>query len=120
VTLNPSVSKITSATGTTLTAAQMLTTNILRSGPGAPFSDTTDTAANLAAALGTPGGSFELTYINNTGSVATIAPGAGVTMAGASAAIPANSVTSLLVQLAGAQPSTATATVTVLLRATTT
>jgi hypothetical protein len=45
------VTDVTATAGTTLTAAQMINGAILRSGPTAAFSDTTDTATNILAAL---------------------------------------------------------------------
>jgi hypothetical protein len=114
--LNPSVAKITTVGNAAITAAQLFTTNILRSGPVGAFTDTIDTASNIAAALGTPGGSFEVLYVNNSGSAATLAAGVGVTLSGASAVIPANTLTTLLVQVVSAS----SVTVTVLARATAT
>lgn len=121
MTLNPSVAAIAAAAGTTLTAANLLTTNVVRTGPTAAFADTLDTAANIIAAL-SPGaagqykGSFECQYINNTAYVGTIQAGTGVTLTGASAAIPANSVAQLLITVTGA----AAVTVNILYRQSTT
>lgn len=68
----------------TLTAALMLMTDILRSGPTGAFTDTTDTAANIQSAWtgAGQGSSFVLTYQNTTAFAATIAGGTGVTISG--------------------------------------
>lgn len=52
---------------------------------GTPFTDTTDTAANIFLQLpasAAVGNAFKYTYINNTNAVATISGGAGVTVSG--------------------------------------
>lgn len=70
----------------TLTAAKILTKNIIRGGAqaGAAFTDTTDTAALIVAAIPNAaiGQSFKFTYVNNTNAVATLAGGTGVNSAG--------------------------------------
>lgn len=68
----------------TLTAAQMLTGNILRSGSTAAYTDTTDTAANIVASIpnAVVGIGYELTIANTVAFTETIAAGAGVTLAG--------------------------------------
>lgn len=78
---------VTSSVGVTLTAAQMVTGIVVRAGaPGAGFSDTTDTAANIVTAG--PGQNCEvpcsipMTYINGTGQIATMLAGSGVTVSG--------------------------------------
>lgn len=98
MTLNPSVAAITAVGAATLTAANLLTTNILRSGPAGAFADTFDTAANIATAA-FAGAAWNIDYVNNSASVATLTAGTGVTLAGASPAIPANSLATLLVQV---------------------
>ncbi len=97
--LNPINTAITAAAGTTLSAAALLGLYITRTGPAGAFTDTLDTAANITRALkDMPGASFVLNYINNTGSVATIAAGdANTILSGASPAIPANSQAQLLI-----------------------
>jgi hypothetical protein len=98
-------SAITTAGNGTLPAAALVGHLITRSGPAGAFTDTTDTAANIIAALtglsNVPGGiSWTCEYINTTGFVATLAGGTGVTVSantGASLAIPANSVAALLI-----------------------
>lgn len=78
---------VTATVGTVLTAAQMLTGNILRSGPAAAYTDTTDTAAAIVASI--PGAQigmgYELSIANTVAFAATIAAGAGVTLAGTTA-----------------------------------
>lgn len=82
---------VTTGAGTTLTAVQMLgqpTRNgvISRSGPGAPWTDTTDTATNLVGSIvgasGILAGSFTTTIINTTAFLMTLNGGAGVSMLG--------------------------------------
>ncbi len=59
---------------------------LLRTGPTANFTDTTDTAANMILDIPIPAGlsvkglTWTLRYINNTGFLATFAGGTGVTM----------------------------------------
>jgi len=62
---------------------------IIRSGPTANFTDTTDTAANIVAGMrvalpnaNLAGFTWTTRYINTTGFVQTIAGGAGVTLVG--------------------------------------
>lgn len=78
------VTDVTATAGTTLTAAQMINGAILRSGPTAAFSDTTDTATNILAALpgAAIGTAFTLTIVNSTAYAETIVAGSGVTLAG--------------------------------------
>jgi hypothetical protein len=70
--------------GTTLTAASLLGAVISRTGPTGAFSDATDTAANIVAAVVNPSiGSFSWLLLLNLSSFSwTITPGSGVTMAG--------------------------------------
>lgn len=120
--LNPTVTQVTTVGNATLSAAQLLSGNILRSGPAAPFIDTTDTAANIIAAIGPAGGfngSWRLLYVNNTASVATLAGGVGVTTGAGSAslAIPANSEADIIMQVtASGQFVVAAVTITVVSR----
>jgi hypothetical protein len=73
-----------------LTAALLAGEYIARSGPTAAFSDTTDSAPNIIAALAnanspqnTPlGGSIRIRIINNTAYTQTILAGTGVTLSG--------------------------------------
>lgn len=85
---------LTTAGAGTLTAALLLGALIVRSGPTAAFTDTTDTAANIISAIqtGAPsaaiGFSFDVYIVNNTGNAnttgyaQTIAGGTGVTASG--------------------------------------
>ena len=94
--LYPNPAGITTNAGTTLLAAWLAGGAISRTGPGLAFTDTTDTAANIANALqGMQGASWICQYINYSGQTATIAAGAGVTLTGRSAAIPNNSMAML-------------------------
>lgn len=84
----------------TITAAGIVGAMVSRGGAqtGTPFTDTTDTAANIIAALTAAniGDSWEFTYINNTNAVATITGGTGVTVSGATV-VPAGSWARFLV-----------------------
>ena len=68
----------------TLTAASIVSGIINRTGPTTAFTDTTDTAANIIAALpnAVVGQSFSLWIINQTAFVDTLAAGTGITFAG--------------------------------------
>lgn len=80
---NPYLITTTSnTTGTTLSAASLLGDQIVRQGPTAAFTDTTDTAANIIAAFpgGITTGSNTVVYKNATAFPATIAAGTGVTL----------------------------------------
>lgn len=88
-----SVTPINSTTGVTLTAAQLTSaqniTLIRNAGPAAAFTDTTDTAANIAKAIPAlakaPGGfayPIRIRIVNNTTQTQTIAGGTGVTVSG--------------------------------------
>jgi len=68
----------------TITAAGIAGKVTARSGATSAFTDTTDTADAIIAALpnGNIGVSFEYTYINNTVAPATITGGTGVTVSG--------------------------------------
>ncbi len=111
---------ITTAGNGTLTAAALLGGVITRSGPSGGFTDTTDTAANLAAALGmgnTPGPVTRLVqYINASAQTATLAGGTGVTVTantGAGLTVATGVSADLLVSI---NPAAGTATVLVLAR----
>jgi hypothetical protein len=76
---------VTSTTDATLAAAQMVgapIASILRSGPTAAFTDTTDNASNLLAQFGSAaiGVGWELTISNQTSYNMTLAGGVGVTV----------------------------------------
>jgi len=87
-------SAITNSTGTTISASILAsgtagaTSMIYRSGPSANFTDTTDTAANIIAAIphATTGTTFRLRVQNLTSKVETLAGGTGVTISGTIAA----------------------------------
>jgi hypothetical protein len=82
-----SVAAVATVGNGTLTAAQMLTGNIRRSGSTAGYADTTDTAANIIASIpnAAAGVGYELTIANTVGFIDTIAAGAGVTLSGTTA-----------------------------------
>src|SRR3989339_303357 len=67
-----------------LSAASMVSGNIFRSGSTGAYSDTTDTAVAILAALGNPpqGTSVHLTIVNGVAFVETVVAGVGVTLAG--------------------------------------
>lgn len=88
------------AVGTTLTAAALVSGLINRFGPTAAFTDTTDTAANIAAAS-VVGGSFYFTIKNATAFVQTLAAGTGVTLP-ATVIVPPNSAATYLVSVVSA------------------
>lgn len=73
---------VTTVGNATLTAANLLGGFITRSGPVGAFTDTTDTAANIIAALfGLPVGTTRnIEYLNTSSQTATLAGGAGVTV----------------------------------------
>jgi hypothetical protein len=88
------VNAVSNGSGTTLSAAALVAGVINRTGPSAAFTDTTDTAANLIAALpaNTPTSTTWLLFIRNlTAFAETLSGGAGVTMTG-NTVVPANSV----------------------------
>lgn len=87
----------TTTTGTTLVAAQMTTGILNRSGPTAAFSDTTDTAANIAALTGAPA-VYTQAFKNLTAFPMTLNGGSGVTMS-AKNVIPPNSVANYLINV---------------------
>lgn len=73
---------ITTVGNGTLTGAALVGGQITRTGPTGAYTDTTDTAADILAALGTPfaaGETFVARIKNATTFVQTIAAGAGVT-----------------------------------------
>ena len=77
---------VTAGTGATLSAAALAGGVILRSGPTSAFTDTTDTAADMLAALAASqrvvGQSFETMVVNTSAAAMTIAAGSGVSFAG--------------------------------------
>lgn len=97
------VTPITTAGNGTLTAAGLVGGEIVRTGPSANFSDATDTAANIIAAL--PGAvvtsSFSILIKNATPYTQTITAGAGVTLP-ATVIVPAFSVINYIATVATA------------------
>lgn len=78
---------ISTAGAGTLTAASIVAGLIMRTGPTAAYTDTTDTAAAIIALLNDPavGDSWEINHVNGVAFACTIAAGAGVTLAGTTA-----------------------------------
>lgn len=76
------VTPITTAGNGTLTAASLVGGEVLRSGPVADFSDATDTAVAIIAALpgAVVGSSFSILIKNSTQYTQTITAGTGVTL----------------------------------------
>lgn len=71
---------ITTVGNGTLTAAGLVGGEIVRTGPTAAFTDTTDTAANIVAAGPLAGSSFSILIKNSTAFPQTISAGTGVTL----------------------------------------
>lgn len=94
---------ITTTVGTTIPASAFLTGLINRSGPTAAYSDTTDTAANIAAAINPPSYpvSFYIDIKNTTAFPQTLLAGTGVTIS-SSPVNPANSIVEYLVVVSSA------------------
>lgn len=89
------ITALTTVGAGTITAAGIYGKITTRSGSqsGTPFTDTTDTAANIILQLPTSavvGTAFQYTYVNNTNAVATITGGSGVTVSGITS-VPPNS-----------------------------
>jgi len=90
---------ITSASAVTITATQLLSGNIMRSGPLVGYTDVLPTAVNVLAGLNggsvadiTPGAAFDCRITNNTGTVETLTLGTGMVAGqGSIASIAANS-----------------------------
>lgn len=88
---------VTSTTGTNLTAANMLTGVIARTGPTAAFTDTLDTAADIIAALVGSADSYGFDFLiqNFTAYQMTLTAGTGMTFVpfgSQSLSVPSNSV----------------------------
>lgn len=93
---------VSNTTGTTLLAAALLSGLLNRTGPTASFTDTTDTAVNIVAALGgIVGNSFYIDIKNTTAFAQTIAGGTGVTIS-SSTIVPPNSLVEYLVVITSA------------------
>lgn len=100
---NPVNAALTTVGNGTITAAQLQSGIISRSGPTGAFTDTTDTGTALDTALGQSaitGVSWEFTYINTTNFTATIAGGTGITASGI-LTIPANTFGTFLLTRTG-------------------
>lgn len=95
---------ISTAGAGTLNAAAIVGGVISRSGPTGAYSDATDTAANIIAALPNSdvGQSWELTIVNTVAFAETITAGAGVTLAGLAGPVPANASARALCTYTGA------------------
>jgi len=112
--LSPGITALATVGNGTLLAAALLTTNILRTGPTGAFTDTFDTAQNIVLATGPGGGyraSWEVTYVNDTNYVATLAAGTNVTLAGFGPTVAAYSQAQLLVQVTSKDSQLVTITV---------
>lgn len=103
----PSLTTISTVGAGTITAASFLSGYTLRSGSqsATPFTDTTDTAANIIATLpnlvNKIGTAQIYVYGNTTNAIATITGGTGVTVSGVTA-IPAGMVAQFLVSYTAA------------------
>lgn len=100
---------ISTAGNGTLTAAGIVGGLIMRTGPTGAYSDTTDTAANIIAALDDPavGDSWEFSLVNGVAFADTIVAGVGVTLAGTTA-VTASLVRRFHVEVTGAATVTIT------------
>lgn len=90
----------------TLLAALLVTNILTRTGPTAGYTDTTDTSANIIAALGSgvqAGDTFRFKYINTVAFAMTLAAGTGVTL-GINPNTAASSVKEYLVRVTNATP----------------
>lgn len=89
---------ITTVGAGTLTAAALVGGVITRSGSTAAFTDTTDTAANIIAALPNAqiGESWNLSLVNTTAFAETVSAGAGVTVSGIATPLPGNATADFL------------------------
>lgn len=78
---------ITTAGNGVLTAAALAGRLVTRTGPTSAYTDTTDTATAILAAVpdAVVGTSFEVSFINGVAYAGTIAAGEGVTLAGTTA-----------------------------------
>lgn len=100
-----SPTSVTTNVGATLTAAQLSTGLLNRTGPTAVYTDTLDTAANLYAAAGSNVANSILVRIKNaTAFLQTLTGGTGVTIA--TALIPPISIATYIVTFASATAAT--------------
>lgn len=104
---NDGPTAVSNTTGTTLLASALLTGLINRTGPTANFTDTTDTAASIALAVGATNYpvSFYIDIKNATPFIQTISAGTGVTFS-SNNILPGNSLSEYLVVLASATAAT--------------
>lgn len=89
---------ITTVGNGTLTAAGLVGGQIVRTGPVAAFTDTTDTAAAIVAAGALPSSSFSALIKNATAFTQTLQAGTGITLS-ATVIIPAFSVANYVVNV---------------------
>lgn len=109
-----SAGAISTAGAGTLTGAAIATGIIRRTGPGAGYTDTTDTAQNIITALAgnnaaadvLPGSSFRLLFINTVAFAMTFAAGTGVVSGTGTLGVAASSVREYLVTVENATPQT--------------
>lgn len=110
--LMPLATALTTVGAGTITAAGIAGLVTTRGGSqsGAVFTDTTDTAANIIAALPNAviGQSFIYEYVNNTDATATITGGTGVNAAGAVGVVPPATTGRFLVKYTAAATITMT------------
>jgi hypothetical protein len=102
--VNPKGTALSTVGAGTITAAGIVGGLTLRTGSTSAFTDTTDTATAIIAALaGGPviGSSWVWLYVNNTVAQATLAAGSGVTLTGA-VPVPPNCSATFLVTYTGA------------------
>lgn len=92
---------ITTVGNGTLTGAALTGGVVTRTGPTGAYTDTTATAAQIVAAIGSPfvGQSFFVHIKNGVAFVETLTAGSGVTITGVSSIIPGNSVGVFLLTL---------------------
>lgn len=93
----------------TLSAALLVTNFLTRTGPTGAYTDTTDTATNIIAALNGSNGiqagdSYRFKYINTVAFAMTLAAGVGVSLVGGNTAVAASSVKEYLVRVTNATP----------------
>lgn len=94
----------------TLLAALLVTNFLTRTGPTGAYTDTTDSAANIIAALQGSNGiqagdSYRFKYINTVAFAMTLAAGTGVTLVGGNTGVNASSVKDYLVRVTNSTPS---------------
>lgn len=106
------ISTIATAGSGTLTAAAIATGIIKRTGPAGAFTDTTDTAANIIAALSgnnpaadvVPGSTFRLRYMNTVALAMTLANGQGVVSGAGTLNVAASVIRDYLLTILNASP----------------